>query len=172
MTGRKNESRRPVGKSKCRNAIVCSASINVVTGRKVLVNQHREVLSNRVAEEGTEHADVKAAPISHAHDRLGRDLVSNTQSGSERLVAGVNVAIQVIRAEAANANDAFFDVGETAVALSVNPLREVQLPAQSVVDRQLGSDAPSILTVEEPTFLALRRGQAAAYVTLKMRYLA
>ena len=45
------ERRRPIGQSKCRDAIVCGTGINVVTGRQVLINQHREVLSNRVSEQ-------------------------------------------------------------------------------------------------------------------------
>ena len=125
----------------------------------VLLQQHRQVLGYGVSEIRPEHADIVAPSISQPYDGLGCDLVRNAQARSKRFVVVIHVAVQADIAEAGHADGAgsieVLDVGESAVALGIDRLREVDLPAQSVVDGQLVGCPPGVLAVKEPALLAL-----------------
>ncbi len=128
-------------------------------GIHVLLQQHRQVLGYGVSEVRTEHADVIAASVTHSHYGLRSQLVSDADARSKCRVSVVNVAVQADIAEAGDADGAgsveIHNVGESAVSFGIHGLREVDFPAQTIVDGQLGSCAPGVLTVKEPALLAL-----------------
>ena len=125
-----------------------------------------------MTEVGAEDADVEAAAIAEANDGLGIELVSDTDARRERLVGIVDIAVESDVAVAGDADDALVEVGETALALTVDVFGIVDFPAQAVVKGQLGADAPGVLTVEEPALLALSCVQAGADETLEFVYVA
>src|SRR5207244_11951049 len=63
-------------------------------------------------------------------------------------------------------------IGKTALIFAISRLGEVDLPPQAVVEGQLRSDPPCILTIEEETFLPLRCINAGTHVTVKAGYIA
>ena len=83
------------------------------------------------------------------------------------MVCVVDISVQANPAITGHANHSLLYVCETAVALSIDTLREVHLPPQAVGHREFRRDAPRILAVKEPTLLALGSMQAAADETLK-----
>ena len=110
-------------------------------GIDVLLQQHRQVLSNGVAEIRAEHADVVAAAITHADYGLGSELVGNAQPRSKSPERIINVAIGADISKACDTNGTgsvqVVDIGEAAVSFTVNGLGEVNLPAQAIVDGEL-----------------------------------
>ena len=129
-----------------------------VAGIIVLFEQHRQILRNRVPEVRTENADVITAAIAHANHSLRSGLVCNAQAWSEGAPIVIDAAAQAVRTDACNADSAgskVYDVRESSVSFAVHGLGEVNLPAQTVIDGQLRSCAPGILSVKEEALLPL-----------------
>src|SRR5438270_10281791 len=116
----------------------------------------------------SEHADVEASTVAHTKHGLRCELVGHPQPRGKGSQTVVDIAAEAIRSKSCNANDSFLGIGKAAVALRVHGLREINLPPQSVVDGQLLCCAPSVLSVEEPTFLTLRGSQTAAHKTVHL----
>ena len=145
-----------------------------VAGRtlEVLVHQHRQVLGNCVTEDRAEDADIEAPAISHTHHCLGSELISNSHTWSKGFVSVVDIAVGSEGAFAGDPDRTIGQIGKTALIFPVNRLGEVDLPPQAVVEGQLRSDPPCILTIEEETFLPLRCINAGTHVTVKAGYIA
>ena len=107
-----------------------------------------------MAEQRSEDADVEAASVTHADHGLGVDLVGDSDAGSEELPVGGGATVVTDAAVARDANHAFRQDRETAVAFAVHKFRSVVLPAQAIVDGQFVSRAPGILAVEEVSILS------------------
>ena len=60
--------------------------------------------------------------------------------------------------DATHSQDTGIQIEERAIAVAVHIFRIDDVPTQSVVEGQLGSDAPSVLAVEIIPSLALGRG--------------
>ena len=116
-------------------------------------------MSYGVPEVRTENANVVTTAIASSDYRLRGYLVGDSKARGEGLKIITNVAIRPVRAIASDpdaAETAIVDnIGKTAKSLSVYRLREVDLPAQSIVDGELGSETIGVLTVKEPSLLAL-----------------
>ena len=129
-------------------------SLVVVGGRvQLLVGQNRQVLRDRVSKQRSEHADVIAAPVTHADNRLWSYLVSNSQPRRELRPVVFGASVITDTAVASNPNYSFRQYCETAVALTVHAFRSVELPAQTVVKGQFRRDAPGVLAIEEIAIL-------------------
>src|SRR5215475_1081667 len=113
-----------------------------------------------MAKVGTEHADVIAAAITHPHHSLWRSLISNPQARCKCLKSVLDVTGHVVGPEPSHADSTrpavVHNIGKPAVTLAIHRFGEINLPAQSIVESQLRSDAPGILAVEEPALLPLR----------------
>ena len=144
----------------------------VVAGANPLVDQHRQVLGHSVPEIRAEHAHVEAATVPHANYSLGSHLIGEPQARSNRLPGVVDVSVQSIGSVAGDADNAFYGIGKAAVSFGIDPLREVDLPAQAIVQRQLRSDTVRVLPVEKPSLLPFRGIQARADETLHIMHIA
>src|SRR5262249_39773629 len=67
----------------------------------------------------------------------------------------LNVAVGSKSTLSRHPNGAVGEIGKPALVFSIHGLREINFPAQAVVERQLRSDAPSVLSVEKEPFLPL-----------------
>src|ERR1035437_6811370 len=89
--------------------------------------------------------------------------------GCEGLVVVLDVAVRSDATVVSHANGTeatvIHDVRKAAVAFAVHRLGEVDLPAQSIVDGQLGGRPPGILPVEEPPLLPLGWRAASCGIT-------
>src|SRR6202040_111677 len=99
--------------------------------------------------------DIEATAVTHPKDGLGIKLVRNAETRCERLVGIVNVAVQADRALTRHANHALIQVRETAVVFSIDALRKINFPTQSVRNCEFWTDPPRVLSVEEPALLTL-----------------
>src|SRR5664279_1523293 len=96
-----------------------------------------------------EDAHVVADAKSRPDDGLVIQLVGQANARRKGVPVVADVAVQAVGSVAGYPADAFNDIVEAAVAFAVNRFGEVNLPAQSIVQRQLGSYAPSVLPVVE-----------------------
>src|SRR5438105_4251004 len=131
-----------------------------------------KILVDGVAKNRTEHADVIAATIAHANHGLGIYLISDAKTGSEIGPGILHVEVVVNTAFAGNADGGGAQVEQATVILAVDRFWEINIPTQTIADAQLGSSAPSILAVEEPALLPLRRRGVAADVAGEMGHVA
>src|SRR6201999_2329973 len=93
-----------------------------------------------------------------------------TDARRECLVGVVDIAVQSDVTVAGDANDALVEIGEAALAFTVDVFGIVDFPTRTVVKGELGADTPSVLAVEEPALLAFGGVQAGADETLKFVY--
>src|SRR4030095_5909560 len=96
-----------------------------------------------------EHADIETAAVTHANDSLWIDLVGNANARSECLQSVVRVAVAAVVANPSHADDAFFNIRETAFLITVYSLGEIDLPAQPVIESEFGSNAARLLARAE-----------------------
>ena len=99
-----------------------------------------------MSEVGTEHPDVIASAVTRTNYRLGCQLISDTEARRKCGEFVIDIPIQPVRAKASDPDPAetavIDDIGKATVALRVYRLREIDLPAQSIVDGQLGRHTP------------------------------
>src|SRR5258708_36121925 len=90
----------------------------VVESQRVqgLVSQYRQVLRDGVAEQRSEDTDVKAPAVSQANHRLGVNLVSDSDAGSEKLPVGGGATVVADDAVTGNTNHAFLQHREATIA--------------------------------------------------------
>ncbi len=125
------------------------------------MGQHREVLRHGMAEQRSEHADVKASAVPRPYHGLGVDFIGDPNAWGEVLKVGGGATVQAVAAVASYPNHSFRQDRKTAVTFGVHKFRSVVLPAQAVVDGQFMSRTPRILAVEEVTILGLHRVRLA-----------
>ena len=153
---RECEDRWSLAKRECREVVVLGhIRVAIVLRQDILIDQHRQVLSNGMSKVGSEYADIKAAAITHAEHGLGCDLIRKPKPRRKGLVRVIDVTVQSIRADTGNSDNAFGRIGKSTVTLGVDSFWEIDLPSQPVVESQLIGKTPCILTVEEPPFLTL-----------------
>src|SRR4030095_9722201 len=109
-----------------------------------------------------EHADIETAAVTHANDSLWIDLVGNANARSECLQSVVRVAVAAGVANHSHADDVFLNSHESAFLITVYSLGEIDLPAQPVIESEFGSNAPSVLAIEEPALLTFGRVETGA----------
>src|ERR1700722_856796 len=102
-----------------------------------------------MAENGAEHSHIKRSAITQADHCLGIDLVSKTSAGREIFEVGDNRATERDAIFPCNVDLTVIKVEPPALIFSGHGLRPVDLPPQTIINSQLGSDVPGVLSVEE-----------------------
>src|SRR5215471_3075390 len=103
-----------------------------------------------MAKDGTKDADIETSAIAHSYNCLGTELVSDSETWSKSCEAVVHSHIHRNTADSGNMQIPVVKVEESAIARFVHGFREVDLPAQPIVQSQLGREPESILPVKEP----------------------
>src|SRR5262245_40229885 len=98
-------------------------------------------------ERDAEDADVIRPSVAGAEYRFRGDLVSDSEAWREMLERGFHVSVHVNPILARDQNLARIQILEPALVFAVHRLREVNLPAQAIIDRQLGRNSPGVLRV-------------------------
>ena len=125
-----------------------------IGGIERLVGQHRHVLGDVVSERHAEDADIVGSPVAGPDHGLRIQLVGESQARRQVGQVRFDVAIQADAVFAGDQDLARGQVLEASVVLAVHVLREVNLPAQAVIQGQLRGDAPGVLNVGEEPLLA------------------
>ena len=81
------------------------------------------------------------------------------------LVVGINVAVQADAVLTGNKDLAGVGIYKPAVARRIHVLRKVNVPAHTIIHRQLGRETPGILNVGEQPVLPLGSIGGVAHVT-------
>ncbi len=90
--------------------------------------RHRQVLRDGVTEQRAEHTDIVAAPVSHANDGLGIDLICDSKPRRELLPIVGGVSVHADAAVTRNPDHSFGLHGETTVALAVDAILGCRTP--------------------------------------------
>src|SRR5262245_57918684 len=106
-------------------------------------------------ERNAKHSDIIGTSVARANDCLWRDLVGNAYAWSKMRQGRTHIAIQTYAVLSGNQHFSGGKTLITALVLPVHVLREIDLPAQPVVDGQSWRDAPGVLDVGEETALPL-----------------
>src|SRR5262245_14200078 len=120
-----------------------------------------------MAEDRTEHADVKAAPEAHAQDGLLGHAVGYAEARREGRERAFLIQVQSDALAAGDQHFACVNVHEAAFARASHGLWTIEFPATAEVHCQILRNAPRVLAEEEPTVLALFRVECVADVTLE-----
>ena len=110
----------------------------------------------------------KPATVTHAHNGLRIELISDAHARRQRLISICHIAVRADATVAGDSDQAIIQISKSTVALGVDSFREVDFPPQTVGKGKFGADAPGILTVEEPPLLAFCSAYAGAHVPLKL----
>ena len=102
-----------------------------------------------------EDSHIVGSAIAGSDHGLGDHLVGNAEARREVRQGGLHVAVQADPVFARDHDFSGRQALEASVVLRVHVLREVDLPAQAVIDGQFRSDAPGVLNVGEEPVLAL-----------------
>src|SRR5690348_3112520 len=97
-----------------------------------LVNKDRKILGHRVTKVRPEYSDVVATPVPETDHSFRFNLVRDADTRTESADVVLDVAVESVLAEATHANDAFGEIGETAVTLGIHRFREIILPPDAV----------------------------------------
>ena len=134
----------------------------------LLSRQHGQVLGHAVSKDRAKDADIEAAAIAHANHGLLPPPISNAQPRREILEAVLDVHRRVDATDAGYQDVPGCHVYEPARASRRYGLREINLPAQAIIKRQVRRNTPSILAIEEPPLLSLARVACSAHITLQL----
>src|SRR5205809_2208484 len=134
--------------------------------------QNRQFLSDCVTKQRAKHADVEASAVARANDSSFPQLVCDTQPRGERLVGGINIEVFVDISNSTDKQLPGFEVKQTSISVLLHSLGEDQLPAQTVVHRELLGCTPGILAVEEPSPLTFSRRCSSTHITIKGAHVA
>ena len=109
-----------------------------------------------------EDSHVVADAESRPDDGLLIQLVGQSYARRKGVPVVADVAVETVRSVAGDSADALNNIVEAAVAFSINEFGEVNLPAQSIAQRQLRGYTPGVLPVVEhaPLLVDSIRGAA------------
>src|SRR5664279_4120877 len=119
-----------------------------------------------------EDAHVVADAKSRPDDGLVIHLIGNAKARRKGVPVVADVAVQAPRSITGHAAHALNNIVEATVAFAVNRFGEVNLPAQSIIQRQLGTYTPSVLPVVEHAPLPVGGVRHAANKTRERGYIA
>src|SRR5207237_8929426 len=115
----------------------------------------RHILRHVVTERYTEYADIVGTTIAGPQHRAGRDLIGDSEARRKVLERSIHVAVHADAIFAGDQNLAGGQALEASLIFVVHILREINLPAQSVIQSQLRRDAPGVLGIGEKAVLAI-----------------
>ena len=126
----------------------------------------------RVSKVRSEHAHIKAASVTHADDGLGIQLIRDSQTRSKRVPGVIDVSIQPNSSFAGNPVQALSQIGESTVVFAIHVLREINFPAQTIIQSQLRGNTPGVLSVIKHAMLTFRRVKTSADVAAHLGHVA
>ena len=99
-------------------------------------------------------ADIETPSITHPYHGFRGYLISNAKAWRQVGETVLYIAVQRDAIHTGDHDFARIDVNPTSFSIACYRLRIVNLPAQTVVQGQLGRDTPGILPVEELAILS------------------
>ena len=102
-----------------------------------------------MAKDGTKDTDVVASTVAHAKHRFGSSLIGNANPWRKVLVVGAGIASEIDTLLACNPRFARYKVNPATQARASSRFGKEEFPTEPVVKGEFGSDAPSVLAVEE-----------------------
>ena len=142
-------------------------TLEIVGRRQLLNSEHRKILSDAVAEDGAECSDIESSAVADADDRLVIHLISDSRARREVPKLFFTKPFQRRAIDTGDHHLAGIDVDPASLAGSGHCLRVINFPAQPIIYRELGRDAPGILPVKELPVLPLTGIQRIRNVSLK-----
>jgi hypothetical protein len=127
-----------------------------------LCDEYRYILCGRVSKIRAKDSEIEAAPISETENSLRRNFIRNPRTWREIGETICYVSLQIDISKASHIDRTGIEVHPSACSLAGYRLREIDLPANPIIEDQLAINPEGILPIEEQSFLAFPRILGAA----------
>ena len=162
--------RQDAGRVKRRGALVQREyGVEIIGGLQGLNPEHGQVLRDVMSKDRTEHAQVVAAPVAAADHGLRVQLIGDAQTRRKVVQGRLHIQIAAHAIHARHQHLARLEAYKTSARISVDHLRTVDFPPQSVVHGQPGRHLPGILAEEKPPVLGFARVERIGNVAFEAR---